>query len=213
MLVFTADGADTARAAAGPRPAARSAETAVPGVTFVGDSWTQGSGAGGLRGYAVRAAEQLGWNYRILGVGGSGYSVTGSRGTFGQRIDGAVASDPDVIVVQGSLNERASTVDRLLPGAIETLAELRAAAEPETRILVLGASNTPGKDPATIDWINGAVAAAAAAAGLTFVDVAAENWTDPGQPDIWADPNHPNDLGHQLIADRLVPLLRSLVQP
>jgi lysophospholipase L1-like esterase len=43
---------------------------------------------------------------------------------------------------------------------------------------------------------------------VPIVDPAAENWTDPAEPGVWADPIHPNDRGHAQIADRLAPLLR-----
>jgi lysophospholipase L1-like esterase len=180
-----------------------------PTVTFIGDSWTEGIGGDGLRGYAVRTAEQLGWDYTVLGVGGSGYDLPGRGSTFGQRIDRAIETAPDVIVVQGSLNERSSTPESLRPAAVDTLERLRAETTPETRIVVLGASYVPGTPDATIDWINDAVRDAAALAGVPFVDVAAEDWTDPATRGIWADPNHPNDLGHQIIADHLVPVLRA----
>jgi len=81
----------------------------------------------------------------------------------------------------------------------------------ETQILVVGASYTPGTPDPTIDWINEAIGAAAHQLGLPFVDPAEENWTDPDDPAIWADPNHPNDAGYQRIADRLAPLLESLL--
>jgi lysophospholipase L1-like esterase len=191
------------QAAAAEQPAVSTASEERSSVTFIGDSWTEGVGATALRGYAVLAAEQLGWEYTVLGVGGSGYLVPGRGSTFGERIDRAVRTDSDVVVVQGSLNERVSAVEDLAPAALETLTRLRAEADPDTEILVLGASHTPGTDPAVIDGINRAVATAAAAVGLRFVDVAAEEWTDPAEPYLWADPNHPNDLGHQVIADRL----------
>jgi lysophospholipase L1-like esterase len=203
-LVFTTGGV---RAAA-PRPAAADR----PSVTFIGDSWTAGAGADGRRSYAVRAAEQLGWESTVLGVSGSGYDLPGRAGsTFAQRVDPAVATHADVIVVQGSLNERRSTPGSLRAAADDTLERLRAEADPDTRIVVLGASYVPGTPREVIDWINDEVRRAAGLAGVRFVDVAAEVWTDPREPWIWYDPIHPNDVGHQMIADRLVPILRAQV--
>jgi lysophospholipase L1-like esterase len=184
-----------------------------PSVTFVGDSWTEGIGATALRGYAVLTGEQLGWEYDVLGVSGSGYSLKGRQGlgsTFGERIDRAVGNDPDIIVVQGSLNERNSTLEALAPAAMETLARLRAEADPDTQIVVLGAPYNPGTPTETIDWINSAIEAAAVAAGVEFVDVAELNWTDPADPTVWADPIHPNDAGYRLIADQVTSMLREM---
>jgi hypothetical protein len=44
------------------------------------------------------------------------------------------------------------------------------------------------------------------------VDPAVENWTDPTDATIWADPDHPNDAGHRVIAGHVVELLRGLVE-
>ena len=192
--------------------AATPATQAPHSVTFIGDSWTEGVGGTDRRGYAVLTGEQLGWNYHVLGVGGSGYSVPGRGSTFGERVGRAVATHPDVIVVQGSLNERSSTPRALTAAADATLSRLRSVAGPRTRILVVGASYTPGTPTATIDWINRAIRGAAARAGLEFVDPAAQEWTDPRDPAIWSDGNHPNDAGHQLVADHLEPLLVALVR-
>jgi lysophospholipase L1-like esterase len=41
------------------------------------------------------------------------------------------------------------------------------------------------------------------------VNPAQENWTDPADPAIWADLLHPNDAGHRLLAEALVPLLQA----
>jgi lysophospholipase L1-like esterase len=77
-------------------------------------------------------------------------------------------------------------------------------------VLVIGASYNPGTADATIDRINREVAAAAAAAGLPFVDPAAARWLDPHRPALWSDTIHPDDRGHQLVADALAPLLQDL---
>lgn len=204
VLGLTRGGQVTTHAAAAARP--------LHSVTFIGDSWTFGEGATPLHGYAYLTGEQLGWTYQVLGVRGSGYTVPGvGGGPFGTRVDRAAATHPDVIVVQGSLNDRAGTVQSLTAAADATLARLRAEAGPRTRILVVGASYTPGMPDATIDWINGAIEGAAARSGLEFVNPAAENWTDPHDPSIWHDVFHPNDTGYQLVADHLEPLLRALV--
>jgi lysophospholipase L1-like esterase len=179
-------------------------------VTFVGDSWTRGAGATDGRGYAVLTGERLGWSYSVLGVGGSGYTRRGPGehgSTFGERIDAAVATGADVIVVQGSLNERRGTLTDLAPAAVETLTRLRAEAAPETDVLVIGAPYNPGTPDATIDRINLAIEAAADQAGLPFADPAAERWIDPADPGLWADSIHPNDTGHRLVAEHMARLL------
>jgi lysophospholipase L1-like esterase len=183
-----------------------------PVVAFIGDSWTWGVGSSDGHGYAVLVAERLGWDYRLLGVRGSGYSVGGSAdNTYADRVDAALATQPDVVVVQGSLNERRSSPARLAAAAGATLSRLAETAPPDVAVVVVGASYNPGTPDATIDWINAAISAAADAADLRFVDPAAENWTDPSDPALWSDPIHPDDDGHGLIADHLAPLLDEIV--
>ena len=180
-----------------------------PEVVFLGDSWTVGVGATAGQGYAPLVAEQLGWEYEELGVSGSGYLSPGAAAPYADRIDAAVAVDPDLIVVQGSLNDSRSDPGQLDRAAADTLARLQATAGDGRAVLVIGAPDTPGTDPAVIERINAAIAAAAGAAGFAFVNPAQENWTDPADPAIWADPLHPNDAGHRLLAEALVPLLQA----
>jgi lysophospholipase L1-like esterase len=181
-------------------------------VAFIGDSWTDGVGASRSRGFPALTAELLGWEYTELGMSGGGYVVPGAGGPFGARIAEAVAGPPDVIVVQGSLNEQRIDGGELGRAARDTLIRLRQEADPATDILVVGAPYAPGTDRARIDGVNDVVSDAAAVAGLPFVDPAAENWTDPDDPEIWADPIHPNDAGHRDIAEHLAPILDDLVK-
>jgi lysophospholipase L1-like esterase len=208
----TTSGRPAATASATPRVLAGNAAPDAdgrPSVTFIGDSWAVGVGATGERGYAVLTGEQLGWTYDVLGVSGSGYTQGGAAGiTFGQRVDAAVATDADVIVVQGSLNERNSTPPALASAARTTLERLRREADPHTKILVVGSTYAPGTPDGTIDWINDAIGGAAAQVGLQFVDPTAEHWIDATDPTLWSDVNHPDDAGYQVVADHLARELR-----
>jgi lysophospholipase L1-like esterase len=213
VVLVVRRGEPSARADADPNPVVPSVSAAGrPVVTYIGDSWTEGVGATAGRGYAWQTGEQQGWECYVLGVGGSGYVVAGYGRPYAERIDLAVATAPDVIVVQGSINEAPTPPDVLALTATQTLTRLRAEAGPETDVLVVGASYTPGLPAATVDAINGAIAAAAGTAGLRFVNPAAELWVDPADPAVWADAVHPNDAGHALIADRMELLLAEVLQ-
>lgn len=181
-------------------------------VTFLGDSWTAGYRASTGGGFPGRTAERLGWQATVLGYPGAGYVQAGDGGPFGRRIDEAVAGAPDVIVVQGSLNDAGTEPTEVDLAAHVTLSRLRDAADPATRIVVLGAPLAPGTDRPVIEEINRVLADAAQEAGVLFVDMAAQEWIDPDDPDLWADPIHPDDAGHALIAERLADLLEGVVQ-
>jgi lysophospholipase L1-like esterase len=199
VLLLTTGGEPAVRSASATHAVTTSpAPAPEPRIVFIGDSWTEGIGATAMEGYAVVTAERLGWDYQVLGVGGSGYVALGWGATFEQRIDRAAEFDPDV-------------VDQLRPAALRTLRELQAEVDDGTQILVVGASYVPGEQNAMVAGINQTIGSAAAEAGLRFVDPSVENWTDPTDPSIWADPKHPNDRGVRQVADHLVPLLRELV--
>jgi lysophospholipase L1-like esterase len=183
-----------------------------PLVSFIGDSWTYGIGATDLDGYAYLTGRELGWAHRVLGVGGSGY-VRGGAGNvpFDERILPAVSGNPDVVVIQGSINERSTPSPELAAAVRDTLTRLVRAAGPDTAVVVVGASNVPGVPAQYVVKVNDIVRAEAARLGLPFVDVAAEVWSDPADPSIWADPYHVNDTGAQQIADRLAPVLQGVL--
>jgi lysophospholipase L1-like esterase len=185
-------------------PAAQ--DPAASTVVFIGDSWTDGAGATDRVGFAHLTGEQLGGPHWVLGIGGSGYVVPEAGRTYADRIPVALRADPDLVVVQGSLNERNTPLPDLAPAVARTLTRLRVELG-EAGVLVLGASYVPGVPDEVIDGINDTIRAAAEQLGLRFVDVAAESWTDPADPSVWADPIHPNDRGHLQIAQRLAPLI------
>ncbi len=188
------------------------ATTDAPFVSFIGDSWTDGDGATDEAGYAYLTGRLLGWTHRVLGVGGSGYVRGGSGNVpFDERIRPAVSGDPDVVVIQGSINEVGIPSPELAAAVEDTLARLVRTAGPDTAVVVLGASHVPGEPVAQVDEVNDVVRAEAERLGLPFVDVAAEVWSDPADPSIWADPWHVNDAGAQQIAERLAPVLRDVV--
>lgn len=215
MFVATRDGS-TSASAGSPVPSSPSPSSAAAGsppvVTFVGDSWTAAFGSQSGRGYAEPAAEQAGWTSHILGVDGTGYLQGAPDQTFARRIAPAAETDADVVIVQGSLNEKRSDLSELEPAARDTLSDLKAAVGPATVVLVIGASYTPGTDPGTIEEINDAIGSAADTVGVRFVDPAVENWNDPADPAIWADADHPNDAGYRLIADHVSELLEETAQ-
>lgn len=204
----------SARDAAVEAESAERLTTEAPSIVFVGDSWTYGVGATDDEGYAQRLVTSLRWENALRGVGGSGYTVTGgaeagdSASTYGERAEQMRGGQADVVVVQGSLNDRDSSAQTITEGAVRTFTALREGLPTDAEILVVGSTYTPGTTVAEIDKVNSAVGAAALQAGLRFIDPAAEGWLNPDDPALWADDNHPSDAGHQVFADRLLPIIQ-----
>jgi len=193
-------------------PTFAGATPGAPFVSFIGDSWTAGAGATDRMGYAHLTGRMLGWTHRVLGIGGSGYVRGGRPGVpFDERIAAAMAGKPDVVVIQGSINERKTPSGVLAPAVADTLGRLVRAAGPDTVVLVVGASHVPGSSAERVDRVNDILRAEAARLHLRFVDVAAEGWTDPTDPTIWADHFHVNDIGARQIAGRMAAVLRAVV--
>lgn len=189
-----------------------------PGTTSVifGDSWTRGTGADVLeRGYAYLAGEALGWNNRVMGVGGTGYLNPGpeNQGTFEQRI-AELPEDPfaRIVIMQGSVNDTTQDLAQLEPAAARTVDAMKAKF-PAAQLIILGpASNTsqPGKELIAVD---GTLRKVAEAKGLPFISPVGDRWIGPGnfaQVIDRAKASHPSTAGHQYLADRTVEALRAL---
>ena len=203
----------TAPVSASDRPALTAEDFAterptLPKVAFLGDSWAGGAGtdAGGTAAsYAGKTAALLGWPYEVFPGGGTGY--LGGVEPFAGRVDRLIASDPDIVVVQGSSNDYQFSGPEIEAAADDVYARIRAGL-PDAKIVVVGVINSPDSPPDLMDVSRAAVSAAAARAGALWVDGNAEGWLTI--PDDFADGYHPNEGGHQKVADRLAPILKQV---
>ncbi len=201
----TAPGTASAPAAT----AARTADAAPPvRAVFLGDSFTVGVGATGPT-YAQQVAERMGWVRIDAAQSGTGYVADGGggdRAPFGDRVDDVAAAGPDVVVVQGSVNDVGADPADVGAAAGDLYAEL-AAAVPDARVVVLGPPDAPGVPRDAVVAVRDALAAAAGDAGLTFADPIAGGWLTPPE-ESYADGLHPDDDGYAALADGLVAALR-----
>jgi len=179
-------------------------------IAFLGDSWAGGAGsdaAGAENSYAGKAGRALGAEYAIFPGGGTGYTAgnpTTGEGPFITRVQPLIEFAPDVVVVQGSSNDYRATGEQIAAAAREVLTTIRAAL-PEATIYVVGVVDSPASPADRMQISREAVAAAAAEVGATWIDANAEGWLDVNVD--FADGFHPNEQGHQKVADRLVALL------
>lgn len=181
-----------------------------PRVLVFGDSWVYGSAAiVPTLGFAYRLGEDLGWETVVDGVRGSGYLKPGlDGGSYPERVAALdPALDPDLIIVEGSIN------DRRLPAAgyrdaVTAVWDALAALYPDASIVVLGpAPQVIPVEPATAR-IDSDLAALAAARGWWYISPIAEGWITPGNylDVIDTGPNgrdHPSTAGHAYLAERI----------
>lgn len=178
-------------------------------VLIFGDSWTWGEAAAPGEGYAYVVGELTGWRTIVDGVRGSGYLRPGSNGaTFGTRVAQLDRGlDPDLVIVQGSINDRARYPDGYRE-AVDAAWNQLAETYPDVPIVILGpAPHILPVEEAT-RLIDTDLADLAAQRGWWYISPLAENWiTDADYLRIIdaseVGNNHPSAAGHRYLAERL----------
>ena len=195
---------------AGPAPLALSEGAR---VLVFGDSWTYGSAATlPTEGYAYVLGALSGFDTTVLGVRGSGYLRAGIDGPdFGTRITALDPTlEPDLVIVQGSINDRALGATGYR-SAVNTAWDALAATYPDARVVILGPAPhvlPVGKGTARIDRD---LRALAEARGWWYISPVEEEWITPSNYadviDTGIGRNHPSSAGHAYLAERLAEAL------
>lgn len=189
-------------------------------VAVLGDSFSSGTEYGGLgaKGWPNLATLQLrdqGINIAVArgDQKGAGWVEPNSNGVvFSTEAARKVGPTTQLVVLFGSLNDGSVPLDVLSTAVAATLADVKSAA-PQAKLLVIGpptlGRGTPEK-PGRMPAVRDAIRAPAEAAGAMFVDPITENWfNNPSL--IGTDGVHPTDAGHQMMADRIVPLISAQI--
>ncbi|WP_448614612.1 SGNH/GDSL hydrolase family protein [Modestobacter sp. URMC 112] len=169
-------------------------------LAVLGDEYSTGTGADTPdQGFAELLAEGLGLTLAVSAGEGAGYT-TGSPGGFLDLVPQAVAAQPDVVLVQGGINDRRADRADIEQSAGATFDAIWESA-PDAHIIALGAPFVPDLNAAAIQTTKDAVRAAAVARGIPFIDPA--DWLAVDDATLWADGVHPTSAGHRVLADRL----------
>ena len=204
---------DAAPAAVSPAPLALPEQ---PRVLIFGDSWTYGSAASlPTLGYAYVLGERLGWQTTVDGVRGSGYLKPGlDGGSYGERIAALdPALDPDLVIVEGSIN------DRRLPAtgyreAVTAAWDALAALYPEASIVILGPAPQVLPVQDTTARIDADLAALAAERGWWYISPIAQDWITlenySAVIDTGIGRDHPSTGGHAYLATRIAEALATI---
>ena len=215
LLAFTARGNG---AAPSPAPAASTPESsraAVPNVDIIGDSYVVGSDQGGYG--AANWAKIVGSRFysephsvdrNVIGHRGAGYSVRGTEKViFGEAATTRLRSTADLVIVFGSRNDGKQDPATMAAAATDLYTKIHERA-PHAKLIVVGPAWVNERVPDFITSDSKAIAGAASAGGIQFVDPLSERWFFGADSKlIGADGVHPTDAGHQYLADKMYALI------
>jgi lysophospholipase L1-like esterase len=184
-------------------------------VAVIGDSYTTGTDEGGLgpNAWTARAWQTL--NARgvriaadVAAEGKAGYAVPGDHNSVFEDLTARAVKPDDVLVVFfGSRNDQGVDPGLLTQRARNAFSLARRFA-PSARFLVIGPPWPTAAVPGSMLMVRDVLNAAARAAGAAFVDPIGDRWF-VNRPDlIGPDGVHPNDAGHEYLADKIAPLIR-----
>lgn len=187
-----------------------------PTVLVFGDSWTYGSAATvPTEGYAYLLAGLLDGETIVNGVRGSGYLKPGIDGpAFGERIAALdPALSPDLVIMQGSINDRAQGVAGYRD-AVNAAWDAMAAKYPDATIVILGPAPHELPVGAETARIDADLSELAAGRGWWYISPVAENWiTDQNYLaviDVEVGRKHPSSDGHRYLAEKVADALARL---
>lgn len=186
-------------------------------ILVFGDSWVYGSAATvPTLGFAYRLADELGVETVVDGVRGSGYLKPGLDGpAYGERIAALDPSlDPDLIIVEGSINDR-----RLYPAgyrdAVTAAWDALEARYPDAAIVVLGPSPQVLPVETATSGIDSDLSELAAARGWWYISPISEEWiTASNYLDVIdtgpIGRDHPSTDGHAYLAARVADAIEKM---
>jgi lysophospholipase L1-like esterase len=184
-----------------------------PEVLVFGDSWTYGSAATvPTEGYAYRLARLIPGDTVVRGVRGSGYQKPGLDGPdFLTRVAALEEwIDPDLIILQGSINDRRSDA-AAYPAAVNAVWDAMTAKYPDVPIVILGPAPHELPVGASTARIDRDLADLAAARGWWYISPVQERWiTDENYLrliDVGIGRRHPSDAGHAYLAEKVAAAL------
>jgi lysophospholipase L1-like esterase len=178
-------------------------------VAFLGDSFVAGYGGGGGS-YVDQVGSILDATITADGVVGSGLVNYGDGLPYGPRLAALLYSNPDVLVIQGSVNDL-KTSSEAVANAATTLVDNAKLHRPKVSIALVGPIYLTSETlPALLEQRD-ALEAVAADEKITYIDPA--GWiTDATAPTlIGPDHIHPTAAGYSVIATEMAKQLRPVI--
>lgn len=189
---------------------------AEPRLLIVGDSYTQGFGAEPpTDGWAFRVIDELGWPALRKGVGGTGYTAATEANphTYPQRLQDIADSrefTPNVVILQGGLNDSRAPLEALA-SAVEDTVSVARSAWPGVQVVIVGPA-APQPLGSAIEPIDRGIRAGAQRAQVPYISPVRDGWFDgrnsPGY--AAADGSHLNSEGYAYYAQRFLEAFRPI---
>jgi lysophospholipase L1-like esterase len=182
---------------------------------FFGDSWTFGMTAEPVtQGFAYLTAQQLQLNATVNGGPGTGYLNPGpaKEGTYSERLNKVPANlNPDLVVVQGSINDgNISPID--LPNAVNQFIAQLKAKFPAAQVVMVGpAPNAIPMDP-SVTRLDNYLGQVAANNSLNYISPVKGKWITAENVSAIIDAKtmHPTNAGHAILASKTVDALNAI---
>lgn len=170
-------------------------------LAVLGDSYTQGDTAAvAMSAFPYVAGNALRMPVLAEGSGASGYVAEGPCGNaaFGHRLSKVLGAKPDVLVIEGGLNDQAR------PGQREAIGSLFSTVKraSHARVIVMAPQTPPGADAGKVSETTALVREAAEANGFEFFDY---KW----QLEFLPDRMHPTQEGHTKIGQDLAAYIKT----
>lgn len=198
--------------ATGGMDSARMPTTGEPVVMFVGTSLTAGLGVEPDQAYPALIRQNIdsaGLHYRVVNAGVSGETSAGAL----RRIDWLLREPVAVLVLETGANDglRGQDPDSIR-GTIQAIIDRIHAAQPATRILLVGMNAMPNLGSEYVTRFQAIYPAVARANGLPMVPALLEG---VGGVDSLNQPDgiHPTSAGHRRLAANVWQVLQPLLTP
>lgn len=186
-------------------------------VAVIGDSYTTGTDEGGLGSkswtactWQMLAARGVRIAADVAAEGRAGYGVPGDHGNVFEDLTArAVQPDDALVVFFGSRNDQGMDPEdpEMLAEKVRDTFDLARHRAPSASLLVIAPPWPTADVPGPMLRIRDVLGAQARAAGAVFVDPIADHWFVDRPELIGADGVHPNDAGHEYLADKIAPLI------
>jgi uncharacterized membrane protein len=173
-----------------------------PRVLIVGDSFTEGTGAGTSRPYTRWLQKLMGWiDVWKGGSGSTGYTNDGQRLALIDRYSNdIIAQQAQIVIIAMGINDSSQTLSTVLADA-ETIWDATLASSYTRELVIVGPwpnNGGAGTVSAPLVALDDGLAALAVEKGIRYISPISEGW----QFTI-ADATHPDPAGHEYIAWRL----------